>query len=92
MERRQIQHDPATREFFTEVDGEKAYVAYCMLDAHTVDFYRTFVPDQARGSGIALALVDTALDFAQARGWKVIPSCWYVAMIEKRRARDGRPA
>jgi len=92
MERCAIQHDPAKREFFTLVDGEKAYVAYCMLDARTADFYRTFVPDPVRGSGIARALVDTALDFAQDQGWRVMPSCWYVAMIEKRRAQDSKPA
>jgi len=89
MERCEIQHDSDKREFFTLVDGEKAYVAYCMLDAGTVDFYRTFVPDPARGSGIAHALANSALDFASNQGWRVIPSCWYVAMIAKRRTQEG---
>lgn len=82
----QIQHDAQKREFFAVIDGEKAYLAYCLLDEHTADYYRTFVPDELRGGGIARALVDTALDFAEQQGWKVIPSCWYVAMVVKRRA------
>jgi predicted GNAT family acetyltransferase len=88
MDRFQIQHDPVKREFFTLIDGEKSYVAYCMLDPHTVDFYRTFVPDQFRGSGIAKALVDIALDYADQQRWRIIASCWYAAMVLKRRERD----
>jgi uncharacterized protein len=90
MEQYPIQHDPAQREFFTLINGDKAYLAYCMLDARTADFYRTFVPDEHRGSGIARALVDAGLGYAATQGWRVVPSCWYVAMIEKRRARAQR--
>lgn len=87
MDRFQIQHDAVKREFFTVIDGEKSYVAYCLLDTHTADFYRTFVPDQLRGSGIAKALVDTALDYADQQHWRIIASCWYVAMVQTRRSR-----
>jgi len=85
MDRFEIQHDLVKREFFTLIDGEKSYVAYCLLDTHTVDFYRTFVPDEQRGSGIAKALADIALDYADQQHWRIIASCWYVAMVLKRR-------
>lgn len=88
MDRFQIQHDEVKREFFTIIDGEKSYVAYCLLDPLTVDFYRTFVPDQLRGSGIAKALADTALDYADQQRWRINASCWYVAMFLKRRESD----
>lgn len=39
----------------------------------------TFTPPEARGKGIAQALVEALIADAQAQGFKIVPSCSYVA-------------
>lgn len=73
-----IRHDRAERQFETTVDGHRAYLAYVDLGKQTLDIYRTFVPDALRGKGIAAALTQHALDYAEREGYAVIPSCSYV--------------
>ncbi|NQD81196.1 N-acetyltransferase [Pseudomonas seleniipraecipitans] len=73
-----IHHDVAGHQFETTVDGDRAYLAYMDLGKQTLDIYRTFVPNSLRGRGIAAALTETALDYAERMGYTVIPSCSYV--------------
>jgi predicted GNAT family acetyltransferase len=44
----------------------------------------TFVPPEARGKGIAAALVDTLIADARAQGFKIVPQCSYVAAAFRR--------
>ncbi len=39
----------------------------------------TFTPPEARGKGIAQALVEALVEDALAEGFKIVPSCSYVA-------------
>lgn len=80
-----VRHDAQTHQFEVVVDGERAYLAYMDLGKQTLDFYRTFVPDVLRGQGIAAALAEAALDYAQSSGYSVIPSCSYVERYLQRR-------
>lgn len=73
-----IHHDLAGHQFETVVDGNRAYLAYMDLGKQTLDIYRTFVPNELRGRGIAAALAESALAYAQRMGYTVIPSCSYV--------------
>ncbi|UAW97057.1 N-acetyltransferase [Halopseudomonas nanhaiensis] len=73
-----IIHDPTSKQFYITVDGARAYLAYMDLGKQTLDIYRTFVPDELRGKGIAARLAEHALQYAHARGYTVIPSCSYV--------------
>ncbi|SDG99182.1 hypothetical protein SAMN05216588_10251 [Pseudomonas flavescens] len=73
-----IHHDLDGHQFETTVDGDRAYLSYMDLGKQTLDIYRTFVPNALRGRGIAAALTQTALDYAQRTGYTVIPSCSYV--------------
>lgn len=79
-----IRHDPVGHLFETEVDGHRAYLAYMDLGKQTLDFYRTFVPDELRGRGIAGLLTQEALDFAKREGYSVVPSCSYVEAFLKK--------
>lgn len=81
-----IIHDPAAKQFHTTVDGSRAYLAYMDLGKQTLDIYRTFVPDELRGRGIAARLAEHALQYAHARGYTVIPSCSYVERYMQRHA------
>jgi hypothetical protein len=55
-----------------------------MHDATTVEMVHTEVPAEYQGQGVAGELAKAALDWAQAKGFKVIPSCSYIkGYIEK---------
>lgn len=82
-----IRHDPSSRQFYVEVDGLRACLAYMDLGKKTLDIYRTFVPHALRGRGIAAALTEEALLFAERGGYAVIPSCSYVEVYMQRRER-----
>ena len=83
-----IRHDQAGKQFEVTVDGSRAYLSYMELGKQTIDIYRTFVPDALRGRGVAAALTEQALQFAEGRGYTVIPSCSYVERYMQRRQRN----
>ena len=83
-----VQHDVVGHQFETTVDGHRAYLAYMDLGKQTLDIYRTFVPNALRGRGIAAALTEQALAYAEDAGYSVIPSCSYVERYMVRRQRS----
>lgn len=85
-----IIHDPAAKQFYMTVEGSRAYLAYMDLGKQTMDIYRTFVPDELRGHGIAADLTEHALQYAYARGYTVIPSCSYVERYMERQSHTGQ--
>jgi uncharacterized protein len=82
-----IHHDQRGHQFEAIVDGDRAYLAYMDLGKQTLDIYRTFVPNSLRGQGIAAALTEHALQYAERIGYTVIPSCSYVERYMERRKR-----
>jgi len=82
-----IHHDPGRR-FWLEVDGEVAYLAYRIVDEHTVDYASTWTPHALRGRGLATRLTEHALAWARERQLRIIPSCWFVRKVMERPARD----
>jgi uncharacterized protein len=87
-----IYHDLDGNQFETTVDGARAYLAYMDLGKQTLDIYRTFVPGTLRGQGVAAALTEHALKYAEASGYTVIPSCSYVERYMQRRQRKPKPS
>jgi predicted GNAT family acetyltransferase len=83
----EIQHDEARRKFFTILDGEEGYMTYAPVSEGTMDFQSTFVPPSMRGKGAAGAIVQAALEWAQEKEYKVVPSCWYVDQYLNRHPR-----
>lgn len=83
-----VAHDQAGHQFEVVIDGHRAYLAYMDLGKQTMDIYRTFVPNSLRGRGIAAALTETALRYAEGLGYTVIPSCSYVERYMERRQRQ----
>lgn len=79
-----IHHDLEDKQFYVSIDGSRAYLAYMDLGRKTLDIYRTYVPDALRGKGLAARLTAHALQFAQERGYEVIPSCSYVERYMQR--------
>jgi hypothetical protein len=75
-------HEPAQHRFVTELDGGAlALLEYREVGNGVLDYYRTYVPREHRGRGVAAGLVQFALDDARERGFKVRPTCPFVAKI-----------
>jgi predicted GNAT family acetyltransferase len=83
---RTIRHEPEARRFAVDVDGKAAYITYRDLGNGVLDFDHTYVPSEHRGGGIASQLTAYALDYARQHGYRVIPSCPFVAAYLERHA------
>jgi predicted GNAT family acetyltransferase len=79
-----IRHDTERHRFEVHLPGGTAFLAYAPGDDQILEMYSTYVPGAERGKGVAAALVEAALAYARAEGFKVIPSCWYVALWIRR--------
>jgi predicted GNAT family acetyltransferase len=82
-----VQHDEKARKYYTVIDGQESVCEYGETGEKTLNFWHTFVPPALRGRGIADELVRQALEDVLARGYKVIPSCWFVRVYIQRHAR-----
>ena len=79
-----IRHEPNAGRFVADVDGGAAYITYRELDGRVLDLNSTFVPPALRGRGIASHLTAHALQYARAGGYRVVPSCPFVAAYLRR--------
>jgi predicted GNAT family acetyltransferase len=73
-----IEHLSHQHRFVARLAEAEAVLDYSMPAPTVMDIESTFVPPTARGNGIGGALVEAALGHARERGWRVIPTCWYV--------------
>lgn len=80
----EVLHDEAARKYYALVDGQESVCEYGVAGDKTLNFWHTYVPPALRGRGIAEQLVHQALEDARDRGFKVIPSCWYVRLYVDR--------
>jgi predicted GNAT family acetyltransferase len=75
-----VVHQPQSRRFVVEVAGRESWLRYEPSGgAGVLDFTSTYVPAELRGRGIAGRLTQVALDWAREHGYRVVPSCSYVA-------------
>ncbi len=74
-----IRHSQKQKRFEVEVDGRLAYLEY-RLGERTMDLVYTYVPEELRGKGIAEALVEEVLEYADANNMKIIPTCSYIEL------------
>lgn len=73
-----VVHDAKALRFRMELPGGVAELAYVPMSDTVLDFYSTWVPAAERGRGVAARLVTAALAHARDRGYRIVPSCWYV--------------
>ncbi len=80
----QIRHEVERQRFEVQLPGGTAYLAYAPAGDGVLEMYSTYVPGAERGKGVAAALVEAGLAHARAEGYRIIPSCWYVALWIRR--------
>ena len=78
-----ITNNEASSRFEVAVDGGMGFLRY-RIEADTILLLHVEVPPEARGHGVAAELSHAALEFAKARGLKVVPVCSYVAAYIRR--------
>lgn len=76
----EVKHDEPGRKYFAVVGQHESVCEYGPAGDKTLDFWHTYVPPELRGKGIAEKLVKYALDDVRRRGFKIVPSCWYVGV------------
>ncbi|MBB6612425.1 N-acetyltransferase [Pontibacter sp. Tf4] len=75
-----IVHEAKYQQFTAPLEGdEEAELAYACPSEKEIDFTHTFVPESARGKGIAQQLIEHGLCFARDNGLLVIATCPVVA-------------
>ncbi|HVR97097.1 MAG TPA: GNAT family N-acetyltransferase [Thermoanaerobaculia bacterium] len=82
-----VQHDEARKKYYAMVDGKESVLEYTEAGDRTLNFWHTYVPPELRGRGIADEIVRVALEDAMERGFRVIPSCWFVRVYMQRHQR-----
>lgn len=80
---RQVRHLAASHRFEIGSGDATAILSYTPGNDH-VAFDHTYVPDSLRGRGIAAVITRAALEEARLQGWKIVPSCSYVASYIQR--------
>ena len=78
-----IEHRPEHGRFLAIVDGHECVADYQIANG-VMALTHTGVAPQLQGRGIAAALVQAALDYAQAQGFKVDPVCSYARLYMRR--------
>ena len=72
-------HDTHGRYVVRMQSGEEAEMTWAVRAPGIRDFNHTYVPEVFRGSGIAAELMARAVADARAEGFRIIPTCSYVA-------------
>ena len=78
-----VSHNPAASRFEATVEGHLCVADY-RLAGRTMHMEHTGVPPALEGRGIAASLVAASLAHAREQGYKVVPSCSYVARYMQR--------
>jgi predicted GNAT family acetyltransferase len=78
-----IHHDPSRQRFETTVEGHLCTCDY-QLRGDVLWVHHTGVPSPVGGRGIAAELVRATLAWAEEQGYRVQPSCSYVAAYMRR--------
>lgn len=77
------QHHLTNGEFFVtdEQHHKLAVMTYVMVNDSTMLIEHTIVDESLGGQGIGRKLVDAGVQFARAKGYKIIPQCPYANSV-----------
>jgi predicted GNAT family acetyltransferase len=73
----EVHHNEAAHQFEAGTAPNPAKLQYRMQGS-AVNMFHTEVPPEYQGQGLAGKLAAAALDWARAKGLKVIPGCPYI--------------
>jgi len=70
--------------FFVNVNGGIAYLKYDQIEKNVLELKETYVPISSRNRGVASELVTYTMNYANARDYKVLPTCPFVKLYLKK--------
>ena len=73
-----VEHDEAGGRFFVRVGDDEAELVYALVGPKLIDLQHTFVPESARGHGLADELSKAAVTYTRERGYRIVPTCPFV--------------
>ncbi len=79
-----VKHEQKYQQFTISFEEEDAELAYSLPAEGVIDFTHTYVPQAARGKGIAQLLVKEGLQYADENKLKVIATCPMVSTFIER--------
>lgn len=79
----EVIHNEKKRRFEIELGREYAFISYAWY-AGNMAFMHTFVPESARGKGLAPIMAKFGLDYARSKGLQIMVYCPFVAKFIKR--------
>jgi uncharacterized protein len=79
-----VEHDENGRRFFVRFEDDEADLVYMRVGPALIDLQHTYVPESARGHGVADALAEAAFDYAREHGDRIVPSCPFVRVWLRR--------
>lgn len=78
LENLHVVHNEREQQFELVAESRKSLLAYHRTPG-VIYFDHTEVPPELEGQGIAAKMTRAALNFARAKGLRVVPACSYVA-------------
>ena len=78
------EHGETKGRFVIRKDGDEAELTYSITTPTLIIADHTGVPDNFRGTGAGLALVEALVAAARADGFKVVPLCPFVNATRKK--------
>jgi len=79
-----IEHDKQYQQFSIMLGEDDAELAYATPADKIIDFTHTYVPESARGKGIANKLITEGLKYAEENNLQVIATCQAVRSYMER--------
>ncbi|MFP4153215.1 MAG: GNAT family N-acetyltransferase [Alkalispirochaeta sp.] len=79
-----VEHRLEEMRFVLDIGGREAELLYFVPEEGVLDLEHTFVPPDLRGSGAGGKVVRAALEYAREEGYRVRPSCSFVAAFIQR--------
>src|SRR6476659_10313822 len=73
-----VEHDERNTRFVVHFDDADAELVYARVGPKLLDLQHTYVPESARGHGVAEVLAQAALSYAREQGYRIVPSCPFV--------------
>lgn len=74
-----VEHDIAGHRFVVRHPEGESELTYTVMPGKVLDLLHTEVPVALRDRGLGSALVREAIVFARAGGFRIIPSCPFIA-------------
>ncbi|GAM62891.1 acetyltransferase [Vibrio ishigakensis] len=79
-------NDTEKQEYRVALEGDHFAVAKYSLQGEVMEIYSTRVPDELQGKGYGKVMMETILPEVEKQGYKVVPTCSYVAHYLNRNA------